>query len=114
VQSGFFFQAEDGIRDFHVTGVQTCALPILRLLPAAPSMKHGIAPCRTSRSPGRSLTFSTGVLPSTSWAAAQTEGWGRGLRISGPKGLAVPGVIRVLRKNPLKGKMLVPWLITWE
>src|SRR5690606_33135189 len=28
----FFFQAEDGIRDFHVTGVQTCALPI-SLLP---------------------------------------------------------------------------------
>src|SRR5207302_3009242 len=27
-----FFQAEDGIRDFHVTGVQTCALPILVLL----------------------------------------------------------------------------------
>src|SRR5690606_15289424 len=27
----FFFQAEDGIRDFHVTGVQTCALPILHL-----------------------------------------------------------------------------------
>src|SRR5690606_15706944 len=25
------FQAEDGIRDFHVTGVQTCALPILGL-----------------------------------------------------------------------------------
>src|SRR5690606_39571967 len=25
----FFFRAEDGIRDFHVTGVQTCALPIL-------------------------------------------------------------------------------------
>src|SRR5690625_6469615 len=27
----FFFQAEDGIRDGHVTGVQTCALPISRL-----------------------------------------------------------------------------------
>src|SRR5207253_4547971 len=27
----FFFQAEDGIRDGHVTGVQTCALPIFRL-----------------------------------------------------------------------------------
>src|SRR5690606_40941229 len=27
----FFFQAEDGIRDFHVTGVQTCALPIYRV-----------------------------------------------------------------------------------
>src|SRR5436309_10309613 len=29
---GFFFQAEDGIRDFHVTGVQTCALPIFGLV----------------------------------------------------------------------------------
>src|SRR5688572_33079470 len=26
--NGFFFQAEDGIRDLTVTGVQTCALPI--------------------------------------------------------------------------------------
>src|SRR5437660_10954494 len=31
----FFFQAEDGIRDGHVTGVQTCALPIY---------PHGVAP----------------------------------------------------------------------
>src|SRR5256885_3124435 len=32
----FFFQAEDGIRDYKVTGVQTCALPISRwgLLPS--------------------------------------------------------------------------------
>src|SRR5256885_9542068 len=29
----FFFQAEDGIRDYKVTGVQTCALPICQLLP---------------------------------------------------------------------------------
>src|SRR5690606_17186723 len=28
----FFFQAEDGIRDFHVTGVQTCVLPISMLV----------------------------------------------------------------------------------
>src|SRR3712207_6950415 len=27
----FFFQAEDGIRDIGVTGVQTCALPIFRV-----------------------------------------------------------------------------------
>src|SRR3989454_6798685 len=27
----FFFQAEDGIRDYKVTGVQTCALPILMI-----------------------------------------------------------------------------------
>src|SRR5437016_9288165 len=29
VSISFFFQAEDGIRDWSVTGVQTCALPIL-------------------------------------------------------------------------------------
>src|ERR1039457_3275878 len=27
----FFFQAEDGIRDYKVTGVQTCALPIYNI-----------------------------------------------------------------------------------
>src|SRR2546430_14984851 len=29
----FFFQAEDGIRDLTVTGVQTCALPIYNAIP---------------------------------------------------------------------------------
>src|SRR5258706_1509407 len=33
--SFFFFQAEDGIRDWSVTGVQTCALPIFAILGAA-------------------------------------------------------------------------------
>src|SRR6266700_5055313 len=39
----FFFQAEDGIRDFHVTGVQTCALPISAVVKAkcAPYLKLG-------------------------------------------------------------------------
>src|SRR5690606_33398607 len=32
--------AEDGIRDFHVTGVQTCALPILPRLPAEKVRAH--------------------------------------------------------------------------
>src|SRR5713226_7716072 len=36
----FFFQAEDGIRDGRVTGVQTCALPIFGDLEAG---RHGIA-----------------------------------------------------------------------
>src|SRR5690606_39492074 len=37
----FFFQAEDGIRDFHVTGVQTCALPIwLRRGVASAAVRH--------------------------------------------------------------------------
>src|SRR5687767_15756299 len=36
----FFFQAEDGIRDKLVTGVQTCALPICVELPRAPHVGH--------------------------------------------------------------------------
>src|SRR3989454_2304220 len=32
ISSFFFFQAEDGIRDYKVTGVQTCALPIFAVL----------------------------------------------------------------------------------
>src|SRR5690606_41057077 len=35
----FFFQAEDGIRYFHVTGVQTCALPISALFDRYPTPK---------------------------------------------------------------------------
>src|SRR5689334_23622226 len=35
----FFFQAEDGIRDGTVTGVQTCALPIYFATTIAPGMR---------------------------------------------------------------------------
>src|ERR1017187_3636351 len=37
----FFFQAEDGIRDTSVTGVQTCALPIYDDWPAWPASQRG-------------------------------------------------------------------------
>src|SRR2546429_2289904 len=37
----FFFQAEDGIRDVAVTGVQTCALPISRIV-RQPRKPHGL------------------------------------------------------------------------
>src|SRR2546427_10661774 len=36
----FFFQAEDGIRDLTVTGVQTCALPISKELSMTPLRKR--------------------------------------------------------------------------
>src|SRR2546426_1735902 len=36
----FFFQAEDGIRDYKVTGVQTCALPICTSSPRLPAYCH--------------------------------------------------------------------------
>src|SRR5206468_7414771 len=39
--SFFFFQAEDGIRDLIVTGVQTCALPISREIEGAPRAVAG-------------------------------------------------------------------------
>src|SRR5258706_10896298 len=39
-RSVFFFQAEDGIRDWSVTGVQTCALPISRARVEA-ALDHG-------------------------------------------------------------------------
>src|SRR5437870_13616287 len=39
----FFFQAEDGIRDGHVTGVQTCALPIW------PAPGYRVPACRRQR-----------------------------------------------------------------
>src|SRR5699024_11580206 len=39
----FFFQAEDGIRDRNVTGVQTCALPISATAIAVPPLAVGVA-----------------------------------------------------------------------
>src|SRR5699024_11270009 len=41
----FFFQAEDGIRGRNVTGVQTCALPILGIVPleTAPELLQSIS-----------------------------------------------------------------------
>ena len=39
----FFFQAEDGIRDYDVTGVQTCALPICEYAEAEPLYERSLA-----------------------------------------------------------------------
>src|SRR6266496_352400 len=42
----FFFQAEDGIRDLYVTGVQTCALPISGRARGRPRSRRAGTPCR--------------------------------------------------------------------
>src|SRR2546422_5496181 len=48
----FFFQAEDGIRDVAVTGVQTCALPICRGTPLRdPRRRRRAAQDRVQRGP---------------------------------------------------------------
>ena len=53
----FFFQAEDGIRDYDVTGVQTCALPICPLRGARHHAHHGTAPLQQPSCPGRVAPF---------------------------------------------------------
>src|SRR5256885_3184063 len=63
----FFFQAEDGIRDYKVTGVQTCALPIsidLRLPCLEPAIRLMVSSINV---PPMSFTppFSTATQPST-------------------------------------------------
>src|SRR5438132_4974368 len=47
----FFFQAEDGIRDHCVTGVQTCALPILASAKAGAKRGADLANARALRRP---------------------------------------------------------------
>src|SRR5437868_12063458 len=56
----FFFQAEDGIRDRNVTGVQTCALPI-----CAPKKPPCAKPCSAGArtSPSISSCSPTGARP---------------------------------------------------
>src|SRR4051794_41594284 len=43
VLASFFFQAEDGIRDGRMTGVQTCALPISRSRGSSTRARAGVA-----------------------------------------------------------------------
>src|SRR5690606_39643311 len=84
----FFFQAEDGIRDFHVTGVQTCALPILKSMPSGPpqSIVHSIFVCLScvvEREPAKS------PVPTASMIA---------------QAIYEPGDVRQDRKSVVEGK----------
>src|SRR5256885_10154107 len=60
----FFFQAEDGIRDYKVTGVQTCALPI--------SAKRSPDRRKTGRRVTASLPTTT-ELPTIAMAAVSSR-----------------------------------------
>src|SRR5256885_10129857 len=44
----FFFQAEDGIRDYKVTGVQTCALPIFAVPRGLAGLPNPVIPSQTT------------------------------------------------------------------
>src|SRR3712207_7655168 len=64
----FFFQAEDGIRDIGVTGVQTCALPIWR--PGSP----GGSAVRTAAGSRRSSARPVAVAVAAAGAADRRGG----------------------------------------
>src|SRR6266496_5592365 len=53
----FFFQAEDGIRDLYVTGVQTCALPISTLVLALPAAYARVSFLEAGGHSGVAFTF---------------------------------------------------------
>src|SRR5256886_10451153 len=69
----FFFQAEDGIRDLTVTGVQTCALPIYPDI-GLPQQKIDAA-----------MTAALKIDPERAW------GYVKGFVASGSRPLASPG-----------------------
>src|SRR5688572_31766505 len=60
----FFFQAEDGIRDLTVTGVQTCALPISRSWPPGLTESRRAAPRGGPRPGSGSTKEKPGAPPS--------------------------------------------------
>src|SRR3712207_3133142 len=92
---GIFFQAEDGIRDNGVTGVQTCALPIWVLRRPDGRARPDAVPCRWTRSAGglgepRGLRPHGGAVVGTLPCA----------RRSRPRGSHPAGVVRGDRSCP--------------
>src|SRR3712207_9453234 len=100
----FFFQAEDGIRDIGVTGVQTCALPISRehgVLAAASAEEavrgaDVVVTATTSPTPvlsGRWLSPGAHInavgAPRPDWRELDDEGIGRSLGYVGSPGAAL-------------------------
>src|SRR5690625_7860637 len=64
----FFFQAEDGIRDGHVTGVQTCALPISSGASSSSSPESRPHPIPSAAAAAaRSSTPTTSALERRAW-----------------------------------------------
>src|SRR5690606_40311719 len=93
--SRLFFQAEGGIRDFHVTGVQTCALPIS--YPCSPRRRtpsptptgrscppprsrttHGRRPARAGASGGGAARLPPGRVPVVAGGRSEERRVGKG------------------------------------
>src|SRR5438093_11965527 len=108
----FFFQAEDGIRDWSVTGVQTCAIPIL---PRACDVVRGQARCaRRPRAPLDSVSARGGALVREAGRSEERRvgkecrsRWGRddGKKKGGStRGVAIGGAKRKERQKRVDGR----------
>src|SRR5256885_13146400 len=89
----FFFQAEDGIRDYKVTGVQTCALPICGAESSADASAKDSAPQAVSADRAERLSataamwrITRGFLPGCGSRPASSGGGGSGERRVGEEG----------------------------
>src|SRR6266487_4869151 len=110
----FFFQAEDGIRDGRVTGVQTCALPISN---GDENRRHQIVTLRyalRSAPAGIGYTWSPRLplsRPSSRWAPGLAPSSASHTRRSGPSEVArpassncrEPSAARTIRAVPVVG-----------
>src|SRR2546430_8649215 len=77
----FFFQAEDGIRDLTVTGVQTCALPISRRQrERADELLNRVATGPEDRPPSSRCTRPVGVGPAFNGSRSEERRVGKECR----------------------------------
>src|SRR6266498_5370561 len=87
----FFFQAEDGIRDADVTGVQTCALPISGRPPsAAPASPAREDMARGPGHPGGGGRAAPPAAPRQAAAAARPDPLASNARPARPAPVRVP------------------------
>src|SRR6266702_4164863 len=93
----FFFQAEDGIRDGHVTGVQTCALPIWNSAAARNPMPAARNATMRSGTPASSATTRRSDLRETPV---------RRSRLKGRLRSATPAVTLTARLQPATTRLI--------
>src|SRR6266850_4363414 len=102
----FFFQAEDGIRDYKVTGVQTCALPILPIQKGLISTSLGVSlPSREKTNfPPRmgSISILTRVLGTRSTKGEKPTGPEVGDFLSMAKATAVEKNTHVMKTETVR------------
>src|SRR5690349_24131917 len=90
----FFFQAEDGIRDLYVTGVQTCALPIS----AGPAAAGRSASGRLAADP-RLVDLVVGAVPPDAGEGGVDLGRQRGVALAQTEAVVLAGVEQIGRAS---------------